>query len=460
MKISKISESMTKRIWILSLLFFISVNVFSQEQVEASGAQEGQLVESPKQNGGEDSDDEKDSIDEKLLDYASKIAGAENLAIAKFNIEGLKRTKRSYMDSLLADFVDKPVTVETMKMVETKLQAQNLFDNIQLSAQAISESQAAVNISFKEKWSFLPLPVGYYSDGAFGIGLFIMDMNALGQHCMAAVGGLYSSSAVMGAFMFQKPPVQKGKLGFSIAANGSKSNHQIANSGNYKVFEYENYYGGIRSSLLLKPTKGTSASVGMGYSFLNPIDSPSIPRINQWSLSASWGISDTSWNGYFVSSNSFSVGSEILFSDNSEQYCAQTFNFDGNVQRAILPKLRLMTSARGFFSNNLYVTNFVGRGSSGLPLLPGKFLTPQIFGLLSGFEAVIAKAKFGMLTFYSVYGVAVARDWDKSFYACHGPEAGIRVYLAKIAFPAFAMGLSYNINENRTQLSISGGASF
>ena len=394
------------------------------------------------------------------LDYASGIVGAENLSIAKFNIDGLKRTKRSYMDSLLADFIGKPVTVGAMKLIDTKLQAQNLFDQIKLSARAISETEAEVNISFKEKWSFLPLPVGYYTGDTLGAGLFILDMNALGQHCMATIGGLYSTSTIMGALAFQKAPVQKGKLGFSISGSGSKTTHQIANAANYRVFEYENYYGGLRTNLLLKPSNATNASVGVGYSFLKPIESPSIPTINQWSVSASWGISDSSWNGYFVSSNSFKVGTEILFSDNSEQYCAQTFNFEGQVQRVVIPRIRLMTNARGFFSNNLFVTNYTGRGSSGVTLLPSKFVTPQIFGLLSGLEAVVAKAKFGMLTVYALYEVAVARDWNKTFYACHGPEAGVRVYFAKLAFPAFAMGASYNIDENRFQYSISGGASF
>jgi len=32
--------------------------------------------------------------------------------------------------------------------------------------------------------------------------------------------------------------------------------------------------------------------------------------------------------------------------------------------------------------------------------------------------------------------------------------------LAKLAFPAFAMGASYNVNEKRFQYNFSGGASF
>lgn len=435
-----------KKFFLICALLFFAADFFCQEGTEQSAVNKDETIENSSQTG--------------VVDYASKIVGAENLPIARFDIDGLKRTKRSYMDNLLADFIGKPVTVDTMKMVETQLQAQNLFDQIDLSARALDDGQAAVEISFKEKWSLLPLPVGYYSEGNFGAGLFLMDVNALGQHCTAIAGGLYSSTTIMGAAIFQRPPAKKGSLGFSVSGNFSKSEHNLVNSQKRGVYRYENYYAGVRTNLLFKPSKATNASLGVGYSFLEPIDSPKIPRINQWGVTAGWGISGSSWNGYFLISNSFNVGSELIFSDNSKQRFAQTVNFNAEVQQAVHPKIRLMTAAKGFFSNDLYVTNFVGRGSSGVTLLPSGFVTPQIFGLLSGLEAVVAKNKFGMLSVYALYEVAVARDWDKTFYACHGPEAGVRLYLAKIAFPAFSMGMSYNINEDRFQYSISGGASF
>ena len=384
----------------------------------------------------------------------------ENLQVSSFEIQGLKRTKRSYMDGILNEFLGQPASEKTLKAIETKLQAQNLFDQIKVSAKESGEGQAAVEISFKEKWSILPFPVGYYTGDTYGAGLFLMDMNALGQHCMATVGGMYSSSGMLAAGVFQKPPAQKGKLGFSVLANVSKGKHEFANSKNQKVFDYENFYVGGRANLLFKPTNSTTASVGAGYSFFNPIDSDNVQRRNQWSASASWEISASSWNGFFLSVNSFNVGTEFLFSDVSEQIFAQTFTVSGEVQQPLVDRLRLVAGGRGFFSNNLLETNYVGRGSSGVTLLPSAFATDQIFGMFAGFEAAVVKAKFGVLSIYGLYEVTIARELDDSIYACSGPEMGLRLYLAKFAFPAFAMGVSYNINEDRFQYSFSGGASF
>ena len=443
-----------RKVFFLFALFLFAANVFSQEQAEQNVASEAESVESAAQ------DSDKDSRKNASVDYAAKIAGAENLPIARFDISGLKRTKRSYMDNLLAEFNGKPVSVPTIKMIETTLQAQNLFDQINVSAKALDDGQAAVEISFKEKWSLLPLPVGYYTDGSYALGLFLMDMNTFGQHCTTILGGIYSPNTIMGAGVFRKPPAKKGKLGFSIAANVSRSKHTFADSKNIGVYTYKNFYSGARANILFKPTNATTASVGAGYSFFEPIDSPNVRRTNQWSAAATWGISSSSWNGYFLSVNSFDVGAEFLFSDNPEQRFAQTFEFGGQAQRPIYERIRLMTAARGFFSNDLLETNFVGRAKSGVTLLPSSFATNQIFGLFSGLEVAVAKSKFGMLSVYALYEVAVARDWDKTFYACHGPEAGVRIYLAKVAFPAFAFGASYNINEDRFQYSFSGGASF
>ena len=417
---------MRTRICLLALLFFsiFSAKIFSQE------------------------------------DSVPQENASENLSIVQFNIDGLKRTKRSYMDGLLSHYLQKPASKETLKAIETTLQAQNLFDQIKVFAKPIADGQAAVDISFKEKWTILPMPIGYYTGDTYGAGLFVLDMNAFGQHCMATIGGMYSSSGFMAAGVFQKPPVQKGELGFSLSGNVSKSKRDFANSKNYKVYGYENVFAGARAKLLFKPTNSTVASVGTGYSFLNPIDSPRVSRRNQWSVDASWGISSSSWNGFFLSVNSFSVSGEFLFSDVSEQLFAQSMTFSGEVQQPVCGRVRLITAARGFISNNLLKTNYVGRAKSGVTLLPSAFMTDQIFGFMTGFEAAIVKAKFGVLSVYGLYEVAVARELNNSTYLCTGPEAGVRLYLAKLAFPAFAMGASYNIDENRFQYSFSGGASF
>ncbi|MBR3542711.1 MAG: hypothetical protein IKN82_03315 [Treponema sp.] len=418
---------MSKKNLFFALLFFLTAvgNVFSQE--------EGVLAE--------------DNVQ-------------QNLLISTFNIEGLKRTKRHYMDKLLSGFLQKPASDETLKAIETKLQAENLFDQIKVSAKKLDGERAEVDISFKEKWSVLPFPIGYYTGDSFAAGLFLMDMNTFGLHCSTILGGLYSTNGIMGAGVFQKPPVRKGEIGFVFAGNISKNKREFANSRNYKVFEYESFYAGGRGKILLKPSDLTQASFGVGYSFFNPIDSPQVQRRNQWSVDASWGISTTSWNGFFLNVNSFNVGGELLFSDVSEQVFAQTVSVSGEVQRALFDRLRLVTGARGFFSNNLLKTNYVGRGNSAVTLLPTYFMTDQICGLFTGFEAAVVKAKFGVLSIYGLYEVAVARELNNSIYACSGPEMGLRVYLAKLAFPAFAMGASYNINENRFQYSFSGGASF
>ena len=384
----------------------------------------------------------------------------QNLPIEAFNIEGLKRTKRSYMDSLLSEYMHKSASEKTLKAIETLLQAQNLFDQIKVSARPLGNNEAQVDISFKEKWSVLPFPVGYYTGDSYAAGLFIMDVNSLGQHCMTTVGGIYSSSGIMGAGAFQKPPAQKGKIGFTVSGSVSKSKREFANAKNYKVFEYENFFTGIKTGLLFKPLSFMAASVGIGYSFFNPIDSPNVQRRNQWSANASCKVSSSSWNGFFLSVNSLSLGGEFLFSDVSSQIFAQAITASGQVQQPIASRLRLMSGARGFFSNNLLKTNYAGKMESGVSILPNAFRTDQVFGFYTGFEAAVVKVNFGMLSVYALYEVAVAKDWNKSFYACHGPEAGVRLYLAKLAFPAFSMGASYNIDENRFAYSFSGGASF
>ena len=65
-----------------------------------------------------------------------------------------------------------------------------------------------------------------------------------------------------------------------------------------------------------------------------------------------------------------------------------------------------------------------------------------------------------MLSLYGDYQLVYTRDSDKEYKFEHGRNAGTRVYLAKIAFPALAMGLAYNVPHHRWQFSAAMGVSF
>ena len=63
--------------------------------------------------------------------------------------------------------------------VETELQDIGLFDDIHAETRRTGETTASLDISVKEKWYYIPIPMIAYVDEFMG-GLFFMDMNAFG----------------------------------------------------------------------------------------------------------------------------------------------------------------------------------------------------------------------------------------------------------------------------------------
>lgn len=383
--------------------------------------------------------------------------------ISEFNITGLKRTKERYVQNLLSGFIGQPLNQETVKEIHTTLQAQNLFDEIKVTSAPLGSFDSikvVVNVSVKEKLSFMPLPFAAFSSGNFMAGLFVMDMNAFGVHDNFIVGGLYSSDMIMGMGAYSRHPQKKGDFGFGGNFSVAKRESTYTNGDERKVLEYEAFALGAGARLLYKPTKGTTVSAGVGYDFFNPIDTDFLLKTNVWTTSLGWNISKSSWNGIFLSSSSVSVLGALHFSDNSDFGFGQSVTAQAKTQLPVAQKIRFLGTAMGFYGKDLYFPQYQNRNAAGVSILHNDFRTKEILGLSGGAEFCVLKMNFGMLSLYALYQAAFVQDWDESLYVGHGPEAGLRVYLAKVAFPAISMGGSYNVTNKSWQYSFSLGMGF
>ena len=92
----------------------------------------------------------------------------------------------------------------------------------------------------------------------------------------------------------------------------------------------------------------------------------------------------------------------------------------------------------------------------------------KIVGGNAGLEIAVAKFSWAMLSVYGDYQLVYTKDFllpgaeenldnKNDYILMHGPNGGIRLYLAKIAFPALAMSLSYNATKHYWQGAVSLG---
>lgn len=110
--------------------------------------------------------------------------------------------------------------------------------------------------------------------------------------------------------------------------------------------------------------------------------------------------------------------------------------------------------------NNATVIDWSGGNSVDVTILPSDFKSPKISGATAGLELALKKFSFGIISLYGNYQAVYAEDTDENFEFCQGVACGTRLYLSKIAFPAFALGVSRNFSTGDFFWSVSLGASF
>lgn len=387
-----------------------------------------------------------------------------NLTVTKINFTGLKKTKDFYIQSKVKKFLGTSVQDFDMHGLETTLQLEGLFDDIQISMQDSGSGEASVEVSVKEKITFIPLPFAAYSDSGFMAGLMVMDTNAFGVKDMFLFGGFYSSGSIMGMAMFSQPPKPNGIPGFSVSVSTSKNTTTLENLEKDDVLEYDSLGFGSRLSITEQIGEYNSVSLGGFFQMTNADqvdDYDEVDDLKSAGISASYGISKSDWNGWFMSSSSAGVSGGInLYASNSDYKYAKNLSANLRLQQPIIDRMRFYSAASAFYADDkTHISSYSGGGAGAVTILPGNFKTRQIAGGNAGLELAIVKGKIGTLSVYSDYQVVSAQDFDGDFCFMHGPNGGIRVYLAKIAFPALATGISYNVTKNYWQFAAAFGVS-
>ena len=446
---------------VLALLFFfcsfISFSVAQEEQLQTPDPQvsdSGEAVESAEPS-------ESTEIN-------------QNLIVSKINFIGLKKTRESYIQPKFKKFTGKTIAETDMHAFETAVQLEGLFDDIHINTEQISEEEAQINVSVKEKITFIPLPFAMASSSGFMAGGIVMDTNAFGRKDMFMIGGFFSNESMTGLASVSRPPKDNFIPGFSIFVSGSKSTPEIENLEELSVFKYK--AKAFSAGFSISEKLGEHFSISNSYSFklCSTDDHEDFPKdsapesIRIGSTTLSFGYSKSDWNGYFMSTNSASISAQIGLtnSENSEFRYPQEYSFSIGEQHPLFtPRLRMYQKISGSYGRKNHLSQFKDKGEGSVSILPGKFKTERIVGGNAGFEVAVKKFSWAMLSVYADYQLVFTQDFpppedEKEDYKfMHGPNGGVRFYLAKVAFPALAMGLAYNVTQHYWQFSAALGMS-
>ncbi len=422
--------------------------------------------------------------------FFSSLNAQENLSgavISDIKVTGLKRTKPAHIEEVLGGLRGKPASAVNAKYIESVLQSDGLFSEIKVevvdgSGTVISEAgeitadkntdgsssdgasgtpEASgapyLRIQVKEKVTFMAVPFGMYSnDGLMG-GFMLMDMNAFGMKNVINAGGMFSESKLMGIAGFSKPALTGKRPGFSLFTALSRNNSKFANLDNSTYMKFKDTKYNFSGSLNYAFRNGIKVSAGGKYLYQD-FDNSVFDKFHsgEGNFNVSYSLND--WNGVFLSTSSFSTF--VAAGSSTYGKVFEKAGFSAIIQRPIVKYVRFRVSNCFSLQHDVPFPTLQGRQSVGVTILPNDFGSSKMIGLTGSIEGAVVKTKMLTISIYGTYECVDVENYDRSMDFSHGFNAGTRVYLSKLAFPAVSFGYAYNVTHRTSFFSFSAGMDF
>ena len=373
--------------------------------------------------------------------------------ITDIEVQGLRRTKPAVMQELLESFKGRQADQFSSKDLEQVLQKTQLFSLVDATV-----TGSTLHVTVEEKFSLLPIPFAYAASDSWGGGLVLLDNNAFGIMDQAAAGGFISYDSWRLLVHYNHKQKSHSPFGWSVSANGGKSNTKVREEDGDLLLEYDNrvFNGSFGLNRRLAPWLRGSVSSGIN---LCDVDDASPHSELVIPVALALTASTSSWDGTFLNNIYLSVSTTYNFSQwNSDNYC--TVAASAGYQQHLVQRLRLIAQAGAFHSPDVPVVFARNQSASQTCLVSNAFRASSMVGAGAGLEWGISSSRWGVPSLYAQYQVMWADGIISDSIWAHGPVAGFKFYLKKIAFPAVDIFGAYNIKTGLYRISAGAGFSY
>lgn len=386
----------------------------------------------------------------------------EDGLISDFEIYGLKKTQHRYVEQQINPFLGKKKSEVDAKKVELALRVTGLFSKQECSFQKNTDGSFTLVIHVEEKMSYIPLPFAMYSGSGLMFGGFLMNMNAFGMNDKLVTGGIYGPNSwtdwsprmLMANFMFIKSPKGITRPGYSVHASVMKRTKEMVDENDDSVVpEFEVFAVKTGASLTHQINRKFSTRFGVNYAYAYPEDNFTLNH--GFGGSVGLGLSSSSYNGWFLSTNSLSANSSFMYY--TENGFMPSVQARAVSQLPLCKRIRFEGSLGYSQSWNTMWNEYDGGGSAGIAILPAKYVSDFLAGATAGFEFGVLNIKKGVLDIgnlgvYLKGEAVVSDDYDGDCFFDYGLTGGAKIYLSKINMPAFSFSWSWNMRRPLSQL--------
>ena len=372
--------------------------------------------------------------------------------ITDIQIQGLRRTKPEVLLEKLEKFKGMDASTFDKKKLEAELEKTQLF-----SLADATVSGSTLHITVDEKFSLLPIPFAYLSSDSWGGGLVVLDNNAFGIMDQAAAGGFISSSGWRVLAGYSHIQKEHAPFGWSISANGGKSRTRVREDDGDLLLTYDSRVFGASAGINKRLAPWLKASVSSGVNLCDVEDSRPASEL-VIPLTVSLTASTASWDGTFLNTIYLTTSATYNYSQWHNNYC--TLAAKAGWEQHLVQRLRLIAQAGLYHSPDVPVVFAPNQSAVQVCILNNACRASTMAGAGAGFEWGIVQTRLGVPSLYAQYQVIWADTLLSDEAWGHGPLAGFKFYLKKIAFPAVDIFASYNVKTGLFRTSAGAGFSY
>lgn len=373
-------------------------------------------------------------------------------AITDIQIQGLRRTKPEVLLEKLEKFKGIDSADFDKKKLEAELEKTQLF-----SLADATVSGSTLHITVEEKFSLLPIPFAYLSSDSWGGGLVVMDNNAFGIMDQAAAGGFITSSGWRVLAGYSHTQKEHSPFGWSISANGGKSKTSVRENDGDLLLTYDNRVFGASAGINRRLAPWLKGSISSGVNICDVEDSKPASEL-VIPLTVSLTASTASWDGTFLDTTYITTSATYNFSQWHDNYC--TVAAKAGHQQHLVQRLRLIAQAGVYHSPDVPVVFAPNQSAAQVCIISSTCRASTMAGAGAGLEWGITQTSLGVPSLYAQYQVLWADTLLSDETWGHGPVAGFKFYLKKIAFPAVDIFCAYNVKTGLLRTSAGAGFSY